>query len=63
MQQRIDTLLILEEERETVKRKFVEHQQLVKKWFDKHKTKDKRFEVGDLVLFRWPRKLELAHTF
>jgi len=50
MQQRIDTLLMLEEEREKAKRKS--HQQLVKKWFDRHKGKNKIFEVGYLVL-KW----------
>jgi hypothetical protein len=54
MKQRIDTLLMLEEEREKAKRKFNAHQQLVKKWFDKHKAKNKIFEVGDLVL-KWDK--------
>jgi hypothetical protein len=40
IQQRIDTLLILDEERENVKVKFIAHQQVVKIWFDKHKAKD-----------------------
>lgn len=52
MQQRIDTLLMLKEEKGNAKRKFTAHQQLIKKWFDKHKEKDKSFEVGDLVL-KW----------
>jgi hypothetical protein len=50
MQQRINTLLMLEEEREKAKSKFLAHQQIVKQWFDKHKAKEKSFEVGDLVL-------------
>jgi hypothetical protein len=57
IQQRIDTLLVLEEEREKEKSKFVTHQQMVKRWFDKHKAKDKNFEVGDLVL-KWDRENE-----
>lgn len=48
---------MLEEEREKEKSKFVDHQQIVKIWFDKHKAKDKSFEVGDLVL-KWDRANE-----
>jgi hypothetical protein len=54
IQQRINTLLMLEEEREKDKSKFLAHQQIVKRWFDKHKAKEKNFEVGDLVL-KWDR--------
>jgi hypothetical protein len=54
MQQRIDTLLRVEEEWEHARRKFVAHQQIVKKWFDKHKARDKNFELGDLVL-KWDK--------
>jgi hypothetical protein len=43
IQQRIDTLLMLEEEREKAKSKFLSHQQIVKRWFDKHKAKEKNF--------------------
>jgi hypothetical protein len=57
IQQRIDTLLMLEEEREKEKSKFIAHQQIVKRWFDKHKAKEKNFEVGDLVL-KWDRANE-----
>jgi hypothetical protein len=57
IQQRIDTLLMLEEEREKAKLKFITHQQVVKRWFDKHKAKEKNFEVGDLVL-KWDRENE-----
>jgi hypothetical protein len=57
IQQRIDTLLMLEEEREKEKSKFIAHQQIVKRWFDKHKAKEKNFEVGDLVL-KWDRENE-----
>jgi hypothetical protein len=55
MQQRIDTLLILDEEREKAKSKFLAHQQIVKRWFDKHKAKEKIFEVGYLVL-KWDKE-------
>jgi hypothetical protein len=57
MQQRINTLLMLEEEREKAKSKFLAHQQIVKRWFDKHKAKEKNFEVGDLVL-KWDKANE-----
>jgi hypothetical protein len=48
---------MMEEEREKEKLKFVAHQQIVKRWFDKHKAKEKNFEVGDLVL-KWDRANE-----
>jgi hypothetical protein len=57
IQQRIDTLLMLEEEREKEKSNFIAHQQIVKRWFDKHKDKENNFEVGDLVL-QWHRENE-----
>ena len=57
IQQRIDTLLMLAKEREKAKSKFKAHQQVVKMWFDKHKAKEKNFEVGDLVL-KWERENE-----
>jgi hypothetical protein len=57
MQQIINTLLMLEEEREKEKSKLLSHQQIVKRWFDKHKAKEKNFEVGDLVL-KWDRANE-----
>jgi hypothetical protein len=58
LQQRIDTLLMSEEEREKVKSNFIAHQQIVKIWFDKHKAKETNFEVGELVL-KWDRENEL----
>jgi predicted GH43/DUF377 family glycosyl hydrolase len=48
---------MLEEEREKEKSKFIAHQHIVKRWFDKHKAKEKNFEVGDLVL-KWDRENE-----
>ena len=57
MQQWINTLCMLEEEREKDKSKFLAHQQIVKRWFDKHKAKENFFEVGDLVL-KWDRANE-----
>ena len=57
IQQRIDTLLMLEEERDKYKSMCIAHQQIVKRWFYKHKAKEKNFEVGDLVL-KWDRENE-----
>jgi hypothetical protein len=57
LQQRIDTFLMLEEETEKDKSKFISHQQIVKMWFEKNKAKEKNFEVGDLVL-KWDRANE-----
>jgi hypothetical protein len=44
-----------EEEREKEKSKFVAHQHIVKRWFDKHKARENNFEVVDLVL-KWDRE-------
>jgi hypothetical protein len=57
IQKIINTLLMLEEEREKANSKFLADQQIVKRWFDKHKAKEKYFEVGDLVL-KWDRANE-----
>jgi hypothetical protein len=57
IQQRIYTLLTLEEEREKEKSNFIAHQHIVKRWFDKHKAKEKNFEVGYLIL-KWDRANE-----
>ena len=54
LQQRIDTLLMLDEEREKYKVKFTIHHQVVKIWFDKHNATGKNFEVGDLAL-KWDK--------
>jgi hypothetical protein len=57
LQQIIDTLPMLDEEREKDKVKFTTHQHVLKIWFDKHKAKDKNFEAGDLVL-KWDKANE-----
>jgi hypothetical protein len=57
MQERINTLIMMEEEGEKDNSKFLAHQQIIKRWFDKHKAKEKNFEVGDLVL-KWDRENE-----
>jgi hypothetical protein len=49
---------MLEEEMEKSKSKFVGHQKIVKRWFDKHKARENNFEVGDLVL-KWDRENKL----
>ena len=48
---------MLEEEREKEKSNFISHQQIFKRWFDKHKAKEKDFEIGDLVL-KWDKANE-----
>ena len=55
LQQRIYTLLKLEEDREKSNNKLYQHQQLVKIWFDEQSSFDRDFLVGDLVL-RWDKQ-------
>ena len=55
LQQRIDSLLKLEEDREKAKNKFYQHQRLVKKWFDERSSSKRDFLVGDLV-FIWDKQ-------
>jgi hypothetical protein len=57
MQEHIEELLKLEEERDKSKQTFSEHQKIIKKWFDKHSVNNKNFEVGDLVL-KWDKSHE-----
>ena len=47
---RINTLLNLEESRLKAKERFKHQQEIVKKWFNKRKFGNRRYEVGDLVL-------------
>jgi hypothetical protein len=49
---------MLEEKRDKEKSNFIAHQQIVKRWFDKHNAKENNFEVADLVL-KWDRANEL----
>jgi len=44
MQQRLNMLIKLEEEREKSKRKFVQHQELIEIWFDKTFVGNKDFQ-------------------
>ena len=63
LQIRINTLLKLEESRSNSKERFKKQQEIVNRWFDKHKAKKKEFEVGDLVL-KWdhPHDEKGKHT-
>jgi hypothetical protein len=63
MQQRLDILLKLEEERENSKRNLMQHQEVIQKWFDKSSVGKKEFHEGDLVL-TWDKENDLKgkHT-
>ena len=52
LQIQINNLLKLEESRSKSRERFKHQQEMVKRWFDKHKAGKKEFEVGDLVL-KW----------
>ena len=52
MQAQINTLLKLGEFRLKSKERFKHQQEVVKSWFDKHKSGKGSFEIGDLVL-KW----------
>ena len=52
LQIRIHNILKVEESRSRTREHFKQQQEVVKKWFDKHKAGTKEFEVGDLVL-KW----------
>ena len=47
----------LKEERNKAKENFHIHQQIIKRWFDKHVVGDKQFQVGDMVL-KWDKSSE-----
>jgi hypothetical protein len=57
LESRINALLKLEETRTQAKRKMDQHQQMVKRWFEKSYSTDRNFDVGDLVL-RWDKAHE-----
>ena len=63
MQAQINTLLKLEESRLKSKEIFKHQQEIVKRWFDKHKSGKGIFEIGDLVL-KWdlPHDEKGKHT-
>ena len=52
LQIRIYNLLKVEEDQSRARECFKQQQELIKRWFDKHKAGTKDFEVGDLVL-KW----------
>eukprot|EP00253_Pinus_taeda_P031038 PITA_31038 len=54
LQKRINQLVRLEELREKAKNKFINHQMIVKRWFDRHLAGDKDYQVGELVL-KWDK--------
>jgi hypothetical protein len=58
MQERLNMLLKLEEEREKAKMNLTHHQEIIKKWFDKSTVGNKDFQEGDLVL-KWDKANEL----
>ena len=47
----------LDELRDRARIKFKNHQMIVKKWFDHHLARDKKFQVGDPVL-KWDKLSE-----
>ena len=63
LQTPINTFLKLEESRLKSKEIFKHQQEIVKRWFDKHKFEKVIFEVGDLVL-KWdhPHDEKGKHT-
>ena len=60
---RIHNLLKAEESRSRARERFKQQQEVVKRWFDKHKAGTKEFGVGDLVL-KWdhPHDEKGKHT-
>ena len=63
LQIRIYNLLKAEEARSKARERFKQQQEVIKRWFDKHKAGTKYFEVGDLVL-KWdhPHDEKGKHT-
>ena len=57
MSKRINVLIKLEEEINKTKENILKHQTIVKKWFDSHKSTEREFQVGDLVL-KWDKQHE-----
>eukprot|EP00253_Pinus_taeda_P009664 PITA_09664 len=52
LQKKIYQLVRLEELRDKAINKFRNHQMILKRWFDRHLTGDKDYQVGELVL-KW----------
>jgi hypothetical protein len=58
MQQRLNMLLKLEEDREKDKKNLTQHQEVIKRWFDKSSIWNKDFQEGDLIL-KWDKENEI----
>ena len=63
LQIQIYNLLELEDSRSKARERFKHQQEMVNRWFEKHKAGNKEFEVGDLVL-KWdhPHDEKGKHT-
>ena len=57
MQNIINTLIKLEEDREKAKQHFEKHQQILKYWFYQASISNRDLQVGDLVL-KWDKAYE-----
>ena len=57
IEERINLLLKLEEERENAKKHFAKHQQIIKAWFNRGSSSNRELQVDDLVL-RWDKAHE-----
>jgi hypothetical protein len=58
MQERLNMLLKLEEEREKDKTNLTQHQEMVKRWFDRSNVGNKYFQKGGIIL-KWDKANEL----
>jgi hypothetical protein len=58
---KLNMLLKLEEEREKSKMNLIQHQEVIKKWFDKSSVGNKYFQEGDLVL-KWDKENDLKEN-
>ena len=56
-------MLKFEESKQNSKERFNQHRDIVKRWFDKRKSRKGNFEIGDLVL-KWdkPHDEKRKHT-
>ena len=62
LQIRIYNLLKVEESRSRAKERFKQQQEVVKRWFDKHKAGTKDFEVGTWFLNGTTRMMKRGST-
>ena len=63
MQHRVNILLKLEEYRENSKKNLMQHQEVIKRWFDKSYVGNRYFQEGDLF-HKWDKENEIKgkHT-